>query len=448
VPGSRRTRFSNFVANSSGDDEEADDAIESDEHEEVVTRKRRMLQEVAIPATDQFKRPLLPNKTVAPSSVSSISPLNTTPRDTSSEYETPGTSTIVTPPLSIYGKSTTTTRKRSRLSFEEHDENTADVDGDAALASALQEEEWTVEPATAKRAKTAAVSRRQRGYVAQSNEDDSVQEIAESDFSDSDRHSTIVNHADDDDDEEVASRKAWKAIADNARASMRDSDALSLSSNDSEEDLVDKDRVLKSDKKDSDDDLPLARIPSRAILVGSDVSSMTESVIFSSSDDDFHVAGGTGDFYVTGGTNGQLPLARVRSRAIVVDSDASSLSDSVIFSSSDSPDDLHVTGVTNGQPRRSGYARTPGVLDPNDFNRIRFNRRKERERKKLEKAHPAIVTMWDTLEKIEPIRREEAEQPDCITRKLKSFQLEGLNWMIKQEKTHYKGGLLGDEMGM
>ena len=39
-------------------------------------------------------------------------------------------------------------------------------------------------------------------------------------------------------------------------------------------------------------------------------------------------------------------------------------------------------------------------------------------------------------------------QPDTITRKLKSFQLEGLDWMAKQEKSHWKGGLLGDEMGM
>ena len=41
-----------------------------------------------------------------------------------------------------------------------------------------------------------------------------------------------------------------------------------------------------------------------------------------------------------------------------------------------------------------------------------------------------------------------ATQPPGISRRLKPFQLEGLNWMIQQEKTQYKGGLLGDEMGM
>lgn len=74
--------------------------------------------------------------------------------------------------------------------------------------------------------------------------------------------------------------------------------------------------------------------------------------------------------------------------------------------------------------------------------------RKERERLKLENAHPQIKTMWADLEKIPIIATAAAAQPLSITRKLKSFQLEGLNWMMKQEKSHYRGGLLGDEMGM
>lgn len=74
--------------------------------------------------------------------------------------------------------------------------------------------------------------------------------------------------------------------------------------------------------------------------------------------------------------------------------------------------------------------------------------RKDRERKKLEKAHPNIKTMWDELEAIPVIELVPAAQPASISRKLKTFQLEGLDWMTKQEKTHYRGGLLGDEMGM
>ena len=56
--------------------------------------------------------------------------------------------------------------------------------------------------------------------------------------------------------------------------------------------------------------------------------------------------------------------------------------------------------------------------------------------------------MWTDLDRIPPISPVAAEQPAGISRQLKPFQLEGLNWMIQQEQTPYKGGLLGDEMGM
>jgi DNA repair protein RAD16 len=56
--------------------------------------------------------------------------------------------------------------------------------------------------------------------------------------------------------------------------------------------------------------------------------------------------------------------------------------------------------------------------------------------------------MWDDLKNDPPITPVPAAQPTGISRTLKRFQLEGLNWMMRQEKTQYKGGLLGDEMGM
>ena len=74
--------------------------------------------------------------------------------------------------------------------------------------------------------------------------------------------------------------------------------------------------------------------------------------------------------------------------------------------------------------------------------------RKDRERKKLEKSHPGIKTMWKDLQQIPIIEPVAAAQPSSITRTLKSFQLQGLDWMTRQEQTHYRGGLLGDEMGM
>ena len=70
------------------------------------------------------------------------------------------------------------------------------------------------------------------------------------------------------------------------------------------------------------------------------------------------------------------------------------------------------------------------------------------ERQKLEEAHPEILTLWQDLEAIPVIVPKLADQPTAISRQLKSFQLEGLDWMRRQEKSKWKGGLLGDEMGM
>ncbi|KAI9671579.1 MAG: DNA repair protein rad16 [Caeruleum heppii] len=74
--------------------------------------------------------------------------------------------------------------------------------------------------------------------------------------------------------------------------------------------------------------------------------------------------------------------------------------------------------------------------------------RAQREKAKLQRHHPEVITMWESLAAIPVIPAVQAPQPDSISRQLKSFQLEGLNWMIKQEQTQWKGGLLGDEMGM
>ncbi|KAI5293682.1 DNA repair protein rad16 [Ascosphaera acerosa] len=70
------------------------------------------------------------------------------------------------------------------------------------------------------------------------------------------------------------------------------------------------------------------------------------------------------------------------------------------------------------------------------------------ERAKLILQHPFVATLWEDLEKIPIIQPEAAPQPPGITRQLKPFQLEGLNWMIRQEASPWNGGLLGDEMGM
>ncbi|PFH61010.1 hypothetical protein XA68_18428 [Ophiocordyceps unilateralis] len=76
------------------------------------------------------------------------------------------------------------------------------------------------------------------------------------------------------------------------------------------------------------------------------------------------------------------------------------------------------------------------------------NTRLKRERDRLEHHHPEITTMWTELENRPVLKPVMAPQPQCISRQLKPFQLEGLAWMQEMEKTEWKGGLLGDEMGL
>ncbi|KAF9695321.1 hypothetical protein EKO04_006851 [Ascochyta lentis] len=78
----------------------------------------------------------------------------------------------------------------------------------------------------------------------------------------------------------------------------------------------------------------------------------------------------------------------------------------------------------------------------------KWERKRAMNRERAEQQHPKLRTMWDDLQKISVLPVERAEQPKTITRRLKPFQLEGLSWMVRQEQTHYRGGLLGDEMGM
>ncbi|KAH8724771.1 SNF2 family N-terminal domain-containing protein [Phaeosphaeriaceae sp. PMI808] len=78
----------------------------------------------------------------------------------------------------------------------------------------------------------------------------------------------------------------------------------------------------------------------------------------------------------------------------------------------------------------------------------KWERKRAMNRERAEQQHPKLLSMWKDLENIPILETQKAEQPESISRRLKPFQLEGLSWMVRQEKTHYKGGLLGDEMGM
>lgn len=108
-----------------------------------------------------------------------------------------------------------------------------------------------------------------------------------------------------------------------------------------------------------------------------------------------------------------------------------------------------------GQPG-TGEEYSDDESDIPDFNTMtlgqrrayRLESRAKAARHRLETHHPELLVMWKELKDLPKIPPVKAEQPTNISRELKPFQLEGLNWMKMMEKTKWGGGLLGDEMGM
>lgn len=66
----------------------------------------------------------------------------------------------------------------------------------------------------------------------------------------------------------------------------------------------------------------------------------------------------------------------------------------------------------------------------------------------LYRFHPQLETIFQDLENEPKIVPTAIEQPEGMTIQLLPFQKEGLHWLIEQEKSRYKGGVLADEMGM
>lgn len=67
---------------------------------------------------------------------------------------------------------------------------------------------------------------------------------------------------------------------------------------------------------------------------------------------------------------------------------------------------------------------------------------------RLYEHHPHLKDVFPYLQSLEKIKVERAVQPEGMTIKLLPFQLEGLNWLLKQEDGEFGGGILADEMGM
>lgn len=67
---------------------------------------------------------------------------------------------------------------------------------------------------------------------------------------------------------------------------------------------------------------------------------------------------------------------------------------------------------------------------------------------KLYEQHPELKDVFPYLQSLAGVPVERAEQPDKMNIRLLPFQLEGLNWLLKQEEGEFNGGVLADEMGM
>ncbi|ODV74162.1 DNA repair protein RAD16 [Cyberlindnera jadinii NRRL Y-1542] len=72
----------------------------------------------------------------------------------------------------------------------------------------------------------------------------------------------------------------------------------------------------------------------------------------------------------------------------------------------------------------------------------------QRMTERLYEMHPDLKDVFPNLIAAKKIEPERAPQPDGMKINLLPFQLEGLNWLIKQEASIYNGGILADEMGM
>lgn len=374
-----------------------DSAEISDSDDEIVVQpamsSRRIVRGVALPsidpmARDTFQKPASKSKSPTDSSLSSIA---NTSRNSSAEYETPGT----TPATSTRGAASTSKRKRSTLGrVLQIDDSEED---DEALALRLQEEEYTrggAEPAK-KRAKISVADSEDESELSEPDSVFSLDSVVKPQPSSSKKQPAKSIKAKGKAPVTASSRgKKAKLPTRTARTSagkklkIEDSELSDVDEADSEDEFVVEDSEAgTTGVSDTESDIPLStmRPPKSRTPVRS-----------------------------RGRGRGGRPISTKRGRRFgnIMEEDA---------------------GNIGAQVADEVYA----LLS-----------RKEKERVKLEKAHPSIKTMWKDLEKIPVIKPVAAAQPESINRKLKPFQLEGLDWMVKQEQTQYKGGLLGDEMGM
>lgn len=421
-----RTRSSRtFVPNSSDGDE---GTIEVRPLAQPPAPIRRVLKEVAIPAMGSRRKAAAAQQQLSTANISKAESSAGSPSLDNSDYETPGTSISTTPATSIRRGARSTrksglsdavaasltassSRKRSRAAVRDTDDGADDIDMDAELAVQMQMEEEAQER---KRQKTAY-------------EDLTV--------------------LDSDEDDLPLARKRAPTYKGKGKGKAKVEDAIILESDDdvySAPSMATPVYKGKGKGKAKAEDPPSSRARSarsrsklKTMFVVDDGLSeedLDDEDEFKLEDDDEDDLADDGGDVITlkSDSEDDEPLMLLSKRAQASTSRAAKPARGK---------KTKTLTLREKAERRRRIARFAHIED-------QWERKRAMNRERAEQAHPKLLTMWNDLEAIPVLEVQRAEQPDSITRRLKPFQLEGLSWMIRQEKTGYNGGLLGDEMGM
>lgn len=343
-----------------------------------------------------------------------------------SDYETPGTSISTTPAL-ITGRVTKSTRrsglnaaltaeldgsssrKRTRTTIDDSENETSDIDADAQLAMQLQLEEDELEsnlrtsfPDSSDEeplAKRRATSFKGKGKGKAKAQDVEMQDSDDESIS---QALTTPTYTGKGKGKATLPSHRNNPRARSSRTSAKDKKTFAV---DSEEDASDDEDEFKLEDEDTAE---------------------------SASDNDESVVGRILD---TASDSEDVPLAKVSKRALIVLQD----------------EGTPTTKQRGKKNKRSSTEEKRARLRRNaKFAHIadKWERKRAMNRERAEQSHPKLLTMWKDLELVPVLEVQRAEQPPSINRRLKPFQLEGVSWMTRQENTAYRGGLLGDEMGM
>ncbi|KAL8961834.1 MAG: hypothetical protein Q9193_001665 [Seirophora villosa] len=360
---------------------------------------KEILKEVAIPA-NKLSLPARQGQTMPSRSPSSMGSGLSSVRDLSTEYETPGTSAAVTPAESLVKRPALNqgplglevSRGKRKRKLPAADEM---LEADALLAQALQDEEYAEEDVKPQKARRAPA-------IIFDDSDDEMEDKFPGPIDDSENEFGSLS-----DLEIVPQNKAGPSTSKRRKLSGRPA-LPSRSARDKAWRSIKQKATLQV--QDSDE---------------SALSELSEFVSEVDSEDLEEESQASEDDVAAIDESIQAGLAQGQS----ISRSQQQMAARAARRSGG--------GVRSARSRAWRARMAGGLLD-----------RAARERAKLERAHPEIKTMWDTIKAVPMIAPKEAEQPTTITRKLKSFQLEGLGWMMEQENSQWKGGLLGDEMGM